>query len=50
MRLWKAHGLGNDYLVWEGDADFLTPQNVKKYVTEIKVSAVMVFWNPYIQM
>lgn len=30
MRLWKAHGLGNDYLVWEGDADFLTPQNVKK--------------------
>lgn len=30
MRLWKAHGLGNDYLVWEGDADFLQPEFVKK--------------------
>ena len=23
MKLWKAHGLGNDYLVWEGDANIL---------------------------
>ena len=30
MRLWKAHGLGNDYLVWEGDADILEPKMVKK--------------------
>ena len=30
MRLWKAHGLGNDYLVWEGAADFLQPELVKK--------------------
>ena len=30
MRLWKAHGLGNDYLVWEGDADVLSAENVKK--------------------
>ena len=30
MRLWKAHGLGNDYLVWEGDADILSAKLVKK--------------------
>lgn len=29
MECWKAHGLGNDYLVWEGKSDFLTPSRVK---------------------
>ena len=30
MQLWKAHGLGNDYLVWEGKAKELTSQRVQK--------------------
>ena len=30
MQLWKAHGLGNDYLVWEGKAKQLTSQRVQK--------------------
>ena len=30
MQLWKAHGLGNDYLVWEGKAKELTSQQVRK--------------------
>jgi len=30
MQVWKAHGLGNDYLVWEGDENFLTIEIVKK--------------------
>lgn len=29
MKLWKAHGLGNDYLVWEGNAGFLTAERVQ---------------------
>ena len=29
MKLWKAHGLGNDYLVWEGAEDILTPSIVR---------------------
>ena len=30
MQLWKAHGLGNDYLVWEGEAKQLTSTRVQK--------------------
>lgn len=30
MQLWKAHGLGNDYLVWEGKAKQLTSLRVQK--------------------
>ena len=30
MHLWKAHGLGNDYLVWEGKAKELTSKRVQK--------------------
>lgn len=30
MQVWKAHGLGNDYLVWEGKAKQLTPARVQK--------------------
>ena len=29
MRLWKAHGLGNDYLVWEGGANILSKTRVQ---------------------
>ena len=29
MKLWKAHGLGNDYLVWEGDTDVLNEYLVR---------------------
>ena len=29
MRLWKAHGLGNDYLVWEGGANILNKTRVQ---------------------
>lgn len=29
MKVWKAHGLGNDYLVWQGPSDFLTPERVR---------------------
>ena len=29
MRLWKAHGLGNDYLVWEGGANILDKPRVQ---------------------
>ena len=29
MRLWKAHGLGNDYLVWEGGANILDEARVQ---------------------
>ena len=29
MKVWKAHGLGNDYLVWEGDEGFLSAERVK---------------------
>ena len=29
MKLWKAHGLGNDYLVWEGDANTLDAAKVQ---------------------
>jgi diaminopimelate epimerase len=28
ISLWKGHGLGNDYLVWEGPDNFLTPSRV----------------------
>ena len=30
MQLWKAHGLGNDYLVWEGSANTLDEGQVRK--------------------
>ncbi len=30
MQVWKAHGLGNDYLVWEGSESFLSIEIVKK--------------------
>ena len=30
MQLWKAHGLGNDYLVWEGSANTLHARDVQK--------------------
>ena len=30
MQLWKAHGLGNDYLVWEGRANTLNEGQVRK--------------------
>ena len=30
MHVWKAHGLGNDYLVWEGKAKELTAARVQK--------------------
>ncbi|MEC7988209.1 MAG: diaminopimelate epimerase [Myxococcota bacterium] len=30
MKVWKAHGLGNDYLVWEGDENVLSGEIVKK--------------------
>lgn len=30
MQIWKAHGLGNDYLVWEGKAKELNAQRVQK--------------------
>ena len=29
VRLWKAHGLGNDYLVWEGGANILSKTRVQ---------------------
>ena len=29
MKVWKAHGLGNDYLVWEGNEGFLSAERVK---------------------
>jgi len=30
MRLWKAHGLGNDYLVWEGERSILCADFVQQ--------------------
>ncbi|MGC6510837.1 MAG: diaminopimelate epimerase [Myxococcota bacterium] len=61
MKLWKAHGLGNDYLVWEGVADFLTAERVKALcnrhtgvgadgilepVSTLDADYGLVIWNP----